>query len=72
MGFSRLLIHFRDNFFKIVILWPIPNPSFLAPLAKKGQNRYVMKHSDKENVYEPNLNIMTPLTQNWVKKDLNL
>ena len=26
-----------------------------------------MKHSDKENVYEPNLNIMTPLTQNWVK-----
>ena len=26
--FSRLVIHFWDQFFKTVILWPIPNPSF--------------------------------------------
>ena len=26
--FARLVIHFRDQFFKTVILWPIPNTSF--------------------------------------------
>ena len=29
MVFSRLVIHFWDQFFKTVILWPIPNPSLL-------------------------------------------
>ena len=27
MAFARLVIHFWDQYFKIVILWPIPNPS---------------------------------------------
>ena len=27
MVFLRLVIHFSDQFFKIVILWPIHNPS---------------------------------------------
>ena len=46
---------------------------------KKGQNPQTMKDQDEEIVYDANLKIFTTLspvimslTQNWVKKDLNL
>ena len=61
--FSRLVIPFWDQFLKIVILWPIPNPSFWRhswvkkTIGGKTSKRIGNETLRWENVYEVNFKI---------------
>ena len=87
MVFSRIVIHFSDQFFKIVMWWPIHNPSVWRHSKIGSKEAQICTSStvgEKRskptgNVCVANFKIfkiffpvITSLTQYWVKKDLSL